>query len=85
MSIFCRFDMVAVVCSHEVYNDGCYDNDIDNISDEEILSLNIDQRTKCIVLTRVVGYHRPVCCFNHGKKVEHKKRRHFIFKTKHIE
>ena len=32
------------------------------------------KRTKCIVYTRVMGYHRPVESFNIGKKGEHIKR-----------
>ncbi|NQY53467.1 MAG: hypothetical protein HRT42_07820 [Campylobacteraceae bacterium] len=32
------------------------------------------KRTKCIVYTRVMGYHRPVESFNIGKKAEHKER-----------
>ena len=35
------------------------------------------QRTKCLVYTRVMGYHRPVESFNIGKKGEHKQRTHF--------
>ena len=34
-------------------------------------------RTKCLVYTRVMGYHRPVESFNIGKKGEHKQRTHF--------
>lgn len=36
-----------------------------------------DQRTKCLVYTRVMGYHRPVESFNIGKKGEHRQRKHF--------
>ena len=32
------------------------------------------KRTKCIVYTRVMGYHRPVESFNVGKIGEHKER-----------
>lgn len=32
------------------------------------------KRTKCMVYTRVMGYHRPVESFNVGKKGEHKER-----------
>jgi len=38
------------------------------------------KRTKCIVYTRVVGYHRPVESFNIGKKGEHKQRKYFLQK-----
>lgn len=36
-----------------------------------------DLRTKCLVFTRVMGYHRPVESFNTGKKGEHIQRQHF--------
>lgn len=35
------------------------------------------QRQKCEVWTRVMGYHRPVSAFNPGKQSEHKERQHF--------
>ena len=38
------------------------------------------KRTKCIVYTRVMGYHRPVESFNIGKKGEHVQRVKFIEK-----
>ena len=37
-----------------------------------------EKRTKCIVYTRVMGYHRPVESFNIGKKGEHKERKFFM-------
>jgi len=43
----------------------------------EILAQNEHKRTKCLVYTRVMGYHRPVESFNIGKKGEHKQRKHF--------
>lgn len=36
-----------------------------------------DERTLCEVWTRVMGYYRPTCLFNTGKKGEHKERKHF--------
>ena len=36
-----------------------------------------EKRTKCLVFTRVMGYHRPVESFNIGKKGEHKQRTYF--------
>ena len=42
-------------------------------ADHEI-SLEDHERTKCEVWTRVMGYHRPVSAFNHGKKAEHAER-----------
>jgi hypothetical protein len=35
------------------------------------------QRTRCEVWTRVMGYHRPVSHYNVGKKAEHMSRKHF--------
>ncbi|MDD2781712.1 anaerobic ribonucleoside-triphosphate reductase [Sulfuricurvum sp.] len=40
----------------------------------EILERNSVKRTRCMVYTRVMGYHRPVESFNLGKKGEHKER-----------
>ncbi len=34
-------------------------------------------RSKCLVYTRVMGYHRPTESFNIGKKGEHKQRLFF--------
>ena len=42
--------------------------------DKEILASLEKKRTKCVVYTRVMGYHRPVESFNLGKKGEHKER-----------
>jgi anaerobic ribonucleoside-triphosphate reductase len=36
-----------------------------------------EKRTKCLVFTRVMGYHRPVESFNIGKKGEHRQRTYF--------
>ena len=47
------------------------------MSKEEILKKLEDRRTKCIVYTRVMGYHRPVESFNIGKKAEHQERVQF--------
>lgn len=44
---------------------------------EEILEKNTNKRTKCVVWTRVMGYHRPVESFNLGKTGEHKERKQF--------
>lgn len=43
----------------------------------QLLQQNDAQRTKCLVYTRVMGYHRPVESFNIGKKGEHKQRIQF--------
>ena len=47
-------------------------------SNKEILERLKDKRTKCIVYTRVMGYHRPVEGFNLGKTGEHKERVKFV-------
>lgn len=46
------------------------------IQQQELSAMN-ELRTKCLVYTRVMGYHRPVESFNIGKKGEHKQRKHF--------
>lgn len=45
---------------------------------QTLLELNQEKRTKCLVYTRVMGYHRPVESFNIGKKGEHMQRQHFV-------
>jgi len=40
-------------------------------------TLRDDERQRCEVWTRVMGYHRPVASFNVGKKGEHRERRFF--------
>jgi len=42
-----------------------------------ILQQHQQLRSKCLVYTRVMGYHRPVESFNIGKKGEHRQRTHF--------
>ncbi len=44
----------------------------------QLLKKYKDKRTRCIVYTRVMGYHRPVESFNRGKKGEHKERNFFV-------
>ena len=43
----------------------------------EAVTLTDDERQRCEVWTRVMGYHRPVASFNIGKKGEHSERRFF--------
>jgi anaerobic ribonucleoside-triphosphate reductase len=45
--------------------------------EENPLDQFASKRQKCLVFTRVMGYHRPVESFNLGKKGEHKQRAHF--------
>ena len=42
------------------------------------ITLRNDERQRCEVWTRVMGYHRPVASFNIGKKGEHGERRFFV-------
>ena len=49
--------------------------DIQHLS--ETITLADDERQRCEVWTRVMGYHRPVASFNIGKKGEHAERRFF--------
>ena len=44
---------------------------------KELLKQVEHKRQKCMVYTRVMGYHRPVESFNIGKKAEHKERKYF--------
>lgn len=61
---------------------GILDTRILKMNDDEILQNLQAKRTRCIVYTRVMGYHRPVESFNIGKKGEHKERVKFIERTK---
>ncbi|MEZ4694491.1 MAG: anaerobic ribonucleoside-triphosphate reductase [Aliarcobacter sp.] len=48
------------------------------MTNQELLEKNSQKRTKCIIYTRVMGYHRPIESFNIGKKGEHKQRIKFV-------
>ena len=41
------------------------------------VTLRDDERQRCEVWTRVMGYHRPVASFNIGKQGEFHERVHF--------
>ena len=41
------------------------------------VALRDDERQRCEVWTRVMGYHRPVSSFNVGKQGEHHERQFF--------
>jgi hypothetical protein len=41
------------------------------------IELRPEERTRCEVWTRVMGYHRPVSAFNAGKQSEHAERCYF--------
>lgn len=45
--------------------------------EETRIELKDNERQRCEVWTRVMGYHRPVSEFNLGKKSEHEERLHF--------
>ena len=47
-------------------------------SNNPAVTLSDDERQRCEVWTRVMGYHRPVTSFNPGKRSEHTERRHFV-------
>ncbi len=53
-----------------------------NTEIQEELIKNESKRSKCLVYTRVMGYHRPVESFNIGKKAEHKQRTYFVEQAK---
>jgi len=42
------------------------------------ITLRDDERQRCEVWTRVMGYHRPVASFNIGKQGEFRERVHFV-------
>jgi hypothetical protein len=41
------------------------------------IELKDEERTRCEVWTRVMGYHRPVTAWNPGKQSEHAERQYF--------
>ena len=45
---------------------------------QSAITLKEEERTRCEVWTRVMGYHRPVASFNKGKQSEHRERRFFV-------
>ena len=47
-------------------------------NEQAFTQLDEQERQKCEVWTRVMGYHRPVSSFNKGKKSEHSERKHFV-------
>ena len=44
----------------------------------ETIQLKDSERQPCEVWTRVMGYHRPVKCFNIGKKGEFVERKFYV-------
>ena len=51
--------------------------EVKELNKKEFLEKLKEKRQKCMVYTRVMGYHRPVESFNIGKKSEHKERKYF--------
>lgn len=45
--------------------------------DTPAVTLRDDERQRCEIWTRVMGYHRPVASFNIGKQGEFHERLHF--------
>ncbi len=45
------------------------------------IELKAEERTRCEVWTRVMGYHRPVKSFNAGKQSEYTERKFFNERT----
>jgi len=45
---------------------------------DAIFTFNDNQnRTRCEIWTRVMGYHRPIAAWNKGKQAEHRERCYF--------
>jgi hypothetical protein len=53
-------------------------NDMSIAAKIETMALKDEERTRCEVWTRVMGYHRPVTSFNKGKQGEHRERQFFV-------
>jgi anaerobic ribonucleoside-triphosphate reductase len=45
---------------------------------DDVTELREQDRTRCEVWTRVMGYHRPVSAFNPGKQSEYWERTPFV-------
>jgi len=53
-------------------------NDMTVSTPIQTAALKDEERTRCEVWTRVMGYHRPTTSFNKGKQSEHRERRFFV-------
>lgn len=53
-------------------------NELNSEMQQKELTLSDQERQRCEVWTRVMGYHRPVSSFNIGKKGEFAERRYFL-------
>jgi len=47
------------------------------MTNNQQIELKPEERVRCEVWTRVMGYHRPVSAWNSGKQQEHAERRFF--------
>ena len=61
-----------------------HDKSLGELAQETTIRLKNEERTRCEIWTRVMGYHRPVHTFNPGKKAEHKQRTLFIERPRTI-
>lgn len=52
-------------------------NHCKQVPENRDVTLRDEERQRCEVWTRVMGYHRPVASFNIGKQGEHLERRFF--------
>ncbi|MEW8506071.1 MAG: anaerobic ribonucleoside-triphosphate reductase [Candidatus Thiodiazotropha sp.] len=43
----------------------------------QTIELHPEERTRCEIWTRVMGYHRPISAFNPGKQAEQAERCYF--------
>jgi hypothetical protein len=43
----------------------------------QAIELKDEERTRCEIWTRVMGYHRPISAFNPGKQAEQAERRYY--------
>ena len=55
----------------------------ENVKDTNI-ELKDEERTKCEIWTRVMGYHRPISSFNIGKQGEFAERKYFDEKLQQV-
>lgn len=51
--------------------------EIKHLEQEQTIELRDEERQPCEIWTRVMGYHRPMSSFNHGKKGEFRERTYF--------
>lgn len=54
-----------------------FDNSLLNDVDKFSTMFDNEERTKCEIWVRVMGYHRPITSWNKGKQSEHKERLYF--------